>query len=102
MLGTGVLVTKFEVRAPLLSAFSSRFRYGALPLDAFAFADAGTTWGATDRPFGLGTLSRAVIRSVGGGVRANAMGLIFDASAERPLDLRLHGWRFSVNVRPAF
>ena len=102
MLGTGVLVTKFEVRAPLLSAFSSRFRYGALPLDAFAFADAGTTWGATDRPFGLGTMSRAVIRSVGGGVRANAMGLIFDASAERPLDLRLHGWRFSVNVRPAF
>ncbi len=102
MLGTGVLVTKFEVRAPLLSAFSSRFHYGALPLDAFAFADAGTTWGATDRPFGLGTMSRAVIRSVGGGVRANAMGLIFDASAERPLDLRLHGWRFSVNVRPAF
>ena len=102
MLGTGVLVGKLEVRAPLLSAFSSRFHYGALPLDAFAFADAGTTWGSTDRPFGLTTMSRALIRSVGGGVRANAMGLIFDASAERPLDLRLHGWRFSINVRPAF
>jgi Tol biopolymer transport system component len=102
MLGTGVLVGKLEVRAPLLSAFSSRFHYGALPLDAFAFADAGTTWGSADRPFGLTTLSHALIRSVGGGVRANAMGLIFDASAERPLDLRLHGWRFSINVRPAF
>ena len=102
MLGTGVLVAKLELRAPLLSAFSSRFHYGALPLDAFAFADAGTTWGATDRPFGWTTMASAFIRSVGGGVRANAMGLIFDASAERPLDLRLHGWRFSINVRPAF
>ena len=102
MLGTGVLVAKLEVRAPLLSAFSSRFRYGALPLDAFAFADAGTTWGAIDRPLRWSTMTSALIRSLGGGVRANAMGLIFDASAERPLDLRLHGWRFSINVRPAF
>jgi hypothetical protein len=30
------------------------------------------------------------------------MGLIFDAAAERPLDLRLRGWRFSINIRPAF
>ena len=44
MLGTGVLVGKLEIRAPLLSAFSSRLRYGAVPLDIFAFADAGTTW----------------------------------------------------------
>jgi len=102
MLGTGVLVAKLELRAPLLSAFSSRFRYGALPLDAFAFADAGTTWGAIDRPLRWPTVTSALIRSVGGGVRANAVGLIFDASAERPLDLRLHGWRFSINVRPAF
>ena len=102
MLGTGVLVAKLELRAPLLSAFSSRFHYGALPLDAFAFADAGTTWGTIDRPFGWTTMASTFIRSVGGGVRANAVGLIFDASAERPLDLRLHGWRFSINVRPAF
>jgi len=102
MLGTGVLVGKLEVRAPLLSVFSSRFHYGALPLDVFAFADAGTTWGSADRPFGLTTLSHALIRSVGGGVRANAMGLIVDVGAERPLDLRQPGWRFAVNIRPAF
>jgi len=102
MLGTGVIVGKLEVRAPLLSAFSSRFHYGALPLDVFAFADAGTTWGAIGRPFGLTTMAHALIRSVGGGIRANAMGLVIDAGAERPLDLRLVGWRFSINVRPAF
>jgi Tol biopolymer transport system component len=102
MLGTGVLVGKLEVRAPLLSVFSSRIHYGALPLDVFAFADAGTTWGSADRPFGLTTLSHALIRSIGGGVRANAMGLVVDAGAERPLDLRQGGWRFSVNIRPAF
>jgi hypothetical protein len=97
-----VLVGKLEVRAPLLSVFSSRIHYGALPLDVFAFADAGTTWGSADRPFGLTTLSHALIRSIGGGVRANAMGLVVDAGAERPLDLRQGGWRFSINIRPAF
>jgi hypothetical protein len=102
MLGTGVLVGKLEVRAPLLSAFSSRFHYGALPLDLFAFADAGTTWGAVGQRFGVNTMASLLIRSVGGGVRANAMGLVIDAAAERPLDLRQRGWHFSVNIRPAF
>src|SRR4026208_2320543 len=63
MHGPGVLVPNLELRAPLLSAFSGRFRYGALPLDAFAFADAGTTWGAIDRPLRGSTMARALIRT---------------------------------------
>lgn len=102
MLGTGVLVGKLEVRAPLLSAFSSRFKYGTIPLDVFAFADAGTTWGAPGRPFGLTIMRQALIRSVGAGVRANAMGLVVEGAAERALDLRQGGWRFAINIRPAF
>ena len=47
-------------------------------------------------------MSEALIRSVGGGVRANAMGLVFDFAAERALDLRERGWRFAVNLRPGF
>jgi hypothetical protein len=101
LLGTGVLVAKLEIRAPLLSAFSSRIRYGAIPLDMFAFADGGTTWGGPGAPR-LTTLSRTWIRSVGGGVRANAMGVVFDFAAERALDLRHSGWRFAFNLRPGY
>jgi len=101
LLGTGVLVGKLEVRAPLLSAFSSRMRYGTIPLDIFAFADAGTNWGGTSGRR-LTTLSRTWIRSVGGGVRANAMGMVFDFAAERALDLRDSGWRFAFSLRPGF
>ncbi len=101
LLGTGVLVSKLELRAPLLSVFSSRMRYGAIPLDMFAFADAGTTWGGPGGPR-LTTMSRTWIRSVGGGVRANAMGVVFDFDVERALDLRDSGWRFAFNLRPGF
>ena len=101
LLGTGVLVGKLEIRAPLLSAFSSRIRYGALPLDMFAFADAGTTWGGPGGPR-LTTLSRTWIRSVGAGVRFNAVGVVFDFAAEHALDLRQSGWRFAVNLRPGY
>jgi hypothetical protein len=42
------------------------------------------------------------VRSVGGGVRLNALGLIFELTAARPLDLDRGGWRFGFNLRPAF
>jgi outer membrane protein assembly factor BamA len=100
LLGTGVVVGKLEARAPLLSVFSSRMRYGTIPLDVFAFADAGTTWGTGGSR--LTTVSRTWIRSVGGGVRANAMGVVFDLAAEHALDLRQSGWRFAVDLRPGF
>jgi hypothetical protein len=94
-------VGKLEIRAPLLSAFGSRMRYGPIPLDIFGFADAGTTWGG---PGGqrLTTLSRTWIRSVGAGIRANAMGVVFDLAGERALDLRQPGWRFAFNLRPGY
>jgi len=102
LLGTGVLVAKLEARVPLLSVFRSRLHYGAIPLDVFGFADAGTTWGGAGGPYTLDTMSRALIRSVGGGIRANVMGMVFDLAAEHPLDLNQQGWRFAVNLRPGF
>ena len=102
LLGTGVLVAKLEVRAPLLSVFRSRLHYGTVPLDVFGFADAGTTWGGAGGPFTFDTIFQALIRSVGGGIRANVMGMVFDLAAEHPLDLHQQGWRFAVNLRPGF
>ena len=51
LLANRVVAAKLEVRVPLWSAVtaSSRVRYGPLPVDAFAFADAVTGWGGEDR-----------------------------------------------------
>ncbi len=102
LLGTGLLVAKIELRVPVLSAFSSRIHYGTLPMDAFVFADAGTTWGGNQHLFGPLDGGRAVIRSVGAGARLNAMGLVLELAMARPLDLRRTGWSFGFNLRPGF
>ena len=101
LIASRVIVAKVEVRVPLLSALSSRIRYGPLPVDGFVFADAGAGWGGEQR-FGPGGMDGAVVRSVGAGVRVNAVGLLFEAAAVRPLDLRRNGWRFAFSARPGF
>ena len=77
---------------------SSRVRYGPLPVDAFAFADAGTGWGGEDR-FGPHDSGGRFVRSLGVGVRANVFGLIVEATAARPFDLRRSGWAFGLDLR---
>jgi outer membrane protein assembly factor BamA len=102
LVGTRYAVAKLELRMPIPGVLSSRVRYGALPMDGFVFADAGTAWGGRDR----GTLGpgpgRRIIRSVGAGVRINAMGLLLELTTVRPLDLRNAGWSFGFNLRPGF
>ena len=43
-----------------------------------------------------------MLRSVGGGVRFNVFGLIFEAAAVRPLDLVRSKWAMTVSLRPGF
>jgi hypothetical protein len=103
LLANRVVAAKLEVRVPLWSALtaSSRVRYGPLPVDAFAFADAGTGWGGEFR-FGPHDSGGRVVRSLGVGVRGNVFGLIVEATAARPFDLRKQGWRYGVELRPGF
>jgi Tol biopolymer transport system component len=102
LVGTRYAVAKLELRMPIPGVLSSRVRYGALPLDGFVFADAGTAWGGRDRgPLGPGP-GRRVIRSVGAGVRINAMGLLLELTTVRPLDLRNARWSFGFNLRQGF
>ena len=98
-----VVAAKVELRVPLWSLLtaSSRVRYGHLPVDAFAFADAGAGWGGEQR-FGPHDPDGRLVRSVGAGVRGNAFGLVVEATATRPLDLQRPGWSFGVNLRPGF
>jgi hypothetical protein len=102
LIGTGVLVGKVELRVPVSGALSSRVKYGPVPVDAFLFADAGTTWGGTGRRARWETLSESLVRSVGAGVRVNAMGMIVEVSAVRALDLQRGGWKFGFDLRPGF
>lgn len=101
LLGTGLLVAKVELRVPVLSAFSSRVRYGPVPADAFVFADGGRAWGGEER-FGPGGTGGILVRSVGAGVRVNAIGMILELAAVRPLDLKRSGWTYAFSVRPGF
>ena len=103
LLANRVVAAKLEVRVPLWSALtaSSRVRYGVLPVDAFVFADAGTGWGGEFR-FGPHDSGGRFVRSLGVGVRGNVFGLIVEATAARPFDLRRSGWNFGVELRPGF
>jgi hypothetical protein len=102
LVGSRLLVGNAELRAPLIGAFSGEYRYGAVPVDAFAFADTGVAWTAANRPsFADG--SRDFVTSVGAGVRANVFGyVIIELAAIRPLDRPGRGWRFGFNLTPGF
>jgi hypothetical protein len=101
LLGSGLLVAKVELRVPVLSMWSSRVRYGPVPADAFVFADAGRAWGGEQR-FGPGGTEAIVVRSFGAGVRVNAIGMILEFAAVRPLDLNRSGWTYAFSLRPGF
>lgn len=102
LVGTRYAVAKLEMRFPINGVLSSRVRYGALPIDGFLFADAGAAWGGRERT-SLGPVASAgLIRSVGAGMRLNAMGLILELTTVRPLDLKSAGWTVGFNLRPAF
>jgi hypothetical protein len=102
LVGTRYAVAKLELRVPVWGLSSSRVRYGALPIDGFLFADAGAAWGGRER-MSLGPVtSTRLVRSVGAGMRLNAVGLIFELTTARPLDLDHAGWTFGFNLRPGF
>jgi hypothetical protein len=103
LLANRFVAAKAELRVPLWSTLrsTSQVRYGAIPLDAFVFADAGAGWGG-ERRFGPGGTDGRLVRSVGGGLRANLVGMIFEVAAVRPMDLRGAGWTFGINLTPGF
>jgi hypothetical protein len=102
LLGSRLLVGNAEIRVPLVGAFTGDYRYGPLPIDAFAFADTGVAWTKGISPsFANGT--RDVVTSVGGGIRMNVFGYaIFELAAIRPLDRPGEGWRFGFNLNQGF
>jgi WD40-like Beta Propeller Repeat len=101
LFGSRLLVTNVELRVPIAGIASREVRYGAIPAEAFAFADAGVAWTGLDLPAFAGG-PRRVVRSVGGGVRVNAFGMVAEIGAARPFDRARNGWNFVFNLRPSF
>jgi outer membrane protein assembly factor BamA len=101
LFGSRLLVSNVELRVPVAGAVAREVRYGPIPAEAFLFADAGVAWTGFDPPEFAGG-PRRLVRSVGGGVRVNAFGMVAEVGAARPLDRARNGWTFVFNLRPSF
>jgi outer membrane protein assembly factor BamA len=103
LIGSRLVVTGVELRAPILGAFTGKLEYGPIPAELVGFFDAGVAWDEDSRPAGFGNGTRPWARSFGGGVRVNAFGyMIVELDAVRALDRPNDGWRFVFGVRPGF
>jgi Tol biopolymer transport system component len=96
--GGRLALLNVEVRAPLVGLLSGDLYYGRLPIEAFAFVDAGYLWTRrADAP-----LEQDRFRSVGAGGRVNIGGFILELAAARPFDRVGKGWTASLLLRPGF
>jgi hypothetical protein len=96
--GSRFALVNVEVRAPLRGLLTGDLTYGALPIEAFAFVDAGFLWTRhTGSP-----LERDRFRSIGAGARANIGGLIVEMAGARPFDRADNGWTLAFLLRPGW
>jgi hypothetical protein len=86
------------VRAPLVGLLSGDLHYGRLPIEVFAFADAGYLWTRQANA----PLEQDRFRSVGAGGRVNIAGFILELAGVRPFDRVGKGWTASLLLRPGF
>jgi outer membrane protein assembly factor BamA len=96
--GSRFALVNLEVRAPLFGLLSGELNYGSLPVEAFAFADAGFLW---TRHAGA-LLERDRFRSVGAGARVNIGGIVLEVAGARPFDRTDNGWTLSFLLRPGW
>jgi outer membrane protein assembly factor BamA len=101
LLGSRLVVANLELRFPLWGLFSRQLEYGPLPADGFVFADGGLVW-SRDRSLSATPDRRAMISSVGAGVRLNAGGLPLELAAVRALDGPARRWSFDIGFRVGF
>jgi hypothetical protein len=87
LMGSKMLVTNLELRAPALFFLGKARAYGPIPSEWVVFYDAATTWRNGDTPPIFGS-SREWIRSWGLGLRVNLFNfMIGEVDYVRPLDL---------------
>src|SRR5438552_1486877 len=103
LLGSRMLVANAELRFPLLGVLGiGGGYYGAFPLEAAIFADAGVAWTESDRPTFFGG-HRPGVSSAGVALRANLLGFaIGELDVVRPFQRPAKGWLAEVSLIPGF
>jgi Tol biopolymer transport system component len=102
LLGSRMLLTNIELRAPLLGLFRPSAMYGGVPVEVGVFADAGVAWTSDTKPSFAGG-DRDWARSVGATIRFNAFGFaVGEIDYVRPLDRPGRGWMWQFNFIPGF
>jgi hypothetical protein len=96
--GSRFALMNLELRAPLMGLFTRSLDYGAVPIEAIAFADAGFLW----TRHRASALEYDRFRSVGAGARVNAGGIVMEVTAARPFDRPGSGWQVTFLLRPGF
>jgi hypothetical protein len=101
LIGSRIAVANLEFRFPLLRPFGLRRNvYGALPVEAALFADAGLAWDKTNGPF---ENYRKAVSSVGAALRINAFGFaVVQLDFARPLQRPGEGWKFQFSLAPGW
>jgi Tol biopolymer transport system component len=101
LLGSRLAVGNVELRVPLLGLLSRDIRYGALPAEAFLFADNGAVWSRMGVSGAMGADVRRV-SSAGAGIRISALGIPLELAAVRAFDAPARGWSFDFAFRTGF
>ena len=102
LIGSRMLVTNVEFRAPLIGLFRPSAMYGGVPVEVGVFADAGLAWTSSTKPSFAGG-DRDWARSVGATIRFNAFGFaVGEVDYVRPLDRPGRGWLWQFNFIPGF
>jgi hypothetical protein len=103
LVGTRLLVGNFELRFPLLGILGiGPGYYGAFPIEAAIFGDAGVAWHQGQSPGLLGG-SRSLVSSAGAALRVNVFGFaIAEVDYVRPFDRPGKGWVWQFGLTPGF
>jgi Tol biopolymer transport system component len=102
LVGSRLLVTNLELRAPVVGIFNPKAMYGGVPVEVGVFADAGVAWTSAIKPRFAGG-DRDWVKSVGAVIRFNAFGFaVGEIDYVRPLDRPGRGWMWQFNLVPGF
>ena len=101
--GSRILVGNLEARFPLLGVLGlGGGYYGALPIEAGVFADAGVAWNKADQP-SFFDVRRQAVTSVGAVLRMNLFGFaIAELDYVKPFQRPVKGWYWELSLTPGF
>ncbi|HXV64046.1 MAG TPA: basic secretory protein-like protein [Vicinamibacteria bacterium] len=102
LLGSKLMVTNFELRFPLIGAFTGEPWGGPIPIELAFFGDAGVAWTSETEPEFFGG-DREPVTSAGIALRvALQRFLVLELDFVRPFDRPEKGWLFEFNFKPGF